>query len=238
MYSDSDNQLSADSVLDKKLARWHKLACAKDDTRLILRLSAIENGKVFSADGYHMHVSKIDHENAALYHHEDNRAEGRFPDFNAIIPQEFSARASVNVHDLRQALKIVGVLNKRAVRLTFTGTHLILTTITDIMKKENHGIKLENLDTCITAIPCVSPELTITLNLSYVQDALSFWTKKNDSVTMSFNGGDRPAVIGTTDQYAMIMPMSLLNDRISDHQKEGKTLIDKAISAYRAEMNI
>ena len=126
---------------------------------------------------------------------------GSFPDYNAIIPKEFSTYSTILKQDLVVALKKTNIfLNKfRQVRLSVRSTEMSISahnndigTITDTISAQTTGDDLE-----------------LSFNQQYLNDVLSYI--QDDSLYLQFAGVGRPLIItGKNDNTLryLVMPMN------------------------------
>lgn len=127
--------------------------------------------------------------------------DGKFPQYNAIIPKKFSTDATVNVRELvnvlRQARVFTGKLNE--VKLTpVTGEGIrIQTGSRDVGEFES-----------IIEAEVRGENTSIVLNWRYLNDAINHTT--SNAVFIGMNGGQSPLLLRPIDQSGslhIIMPM-------------------------------
>ncbi len=115
--------------------------------------------------------------------------EGKFPDYNKIIPQQFYATAVLNRRELMSALERVSLLSKdfnyNAIKFEWSEKEVILTS-----QNIDVGTAKENL-------PCEfkGSEFTISFNGKYIMDVL----KHGTSDLVYFNLTDRGPVVVRLD---------------------------------------
>ncbi|OGG61562.1 DNA polymerase III subunit beta [Candidatus Kaiserbacteria bacterium RIFCSPHIGHO2_02_FULL_49_34] len=125
---------------------------------------------------------------------------GNFPDYNQIMPKEFSTHATILVQDVVNALRRTNVFLNKFSQLTLTLTNGTL----NLSSKGDTGMTEENI-----TIAQEGSDISISVNQKYLQDILNYIT--DDSLTVHFTGIGRPMVIeGVYDKSLryLVMPMN------------------------------
>jgi DNA polymerase-3 subunit beta len=126
---------------------------------------------------------------------------GSFPDYEQIIPKEYTTIATLLKDDLQKALKKTSVFINKFMQVTLT------------IKKNNITIASQNTEVGQTSDVIMAQvegdELTISFNQQYLMEALPHIF--DESIIMRFSGLGRPLVItganDTTLRY-LVMPMN------------------------------
>jgi DNA polymerase III subunit beta len=126
---------------------------------------------------------------------------GTFPDYEQIIPKEYSVEATVLTNDLAAALKKTNIfLNKfLQVTLTVSGNTLTLSS-----QNNDAGATTESISATTKG-----DEIRLNFNQRYVSDILGHLT--DDSVRMKFAGIGRPMVVHNEHDASLrylVMPMN------------------------------
>ena len=129
--------------------------------------------------------------------------EGNFPDYQQIIPKEFTTEVTLLKQDLSQALKVANIFsdqfNQINLKVVPKEKRMELST-----KNNNVGQNRTLLDAVLTGEPIES-----NFNYRYIADCLQ--SINSDSVSFSFAGQNRPVVIrGVSDKTFtyLVMPMN------------------------------
>lgn len=127
--------------------------------------------------------------------------DGIFPDYRQIIPKNETTNIVVLKQDLVQALKISNIFSDK-----FNQAHIrIDKTLFEITTKNNDiGETANTLEAVIEGDP-----LEVNFNQKYITDC--FQSIETDSVTLSFNGVNKPVVIKSvpdTSFLYIVMPMN------------------------------
>ncbi len=129
--------------------------------------------------------------------------DGVFPDYKQIIPQDFKTEVIVLKQDLINVLKIANVFsdnfNQISIKVSPTDKTLEFKT-----KNSNVGETVNKLPATISG-----DSIEINFNYKYIVDC--FQSINSDSVTLCFNGLNRPLVIrGVSDKVFtyLVMPMN------------------------------
>lgn len=130
--------------------------------------------------------------------------DGKFPEYQAIIPQKFTTDTTINIKELIQTLKqahvFTGKLNEVQLSIVAGEGVQVKTKSRDVGEFEsliNSEIRGESV--------------TVALNWKYVNDALSRIT--SNAVFIGVNGGQSPVIIKPVDEGGsvhVIMPMKSL----------------------------
>lgn len=134
--------------------------------------------------------------------------EGRFPDYNRVIPKSPAHTVLVNRHSLKQALTRVAILSHdkyRGVRLVFED---------NILKIFAHNSEKETAEDELT-IDFSHAAQEVGFNVNYIQDVLA--AIDTETVRLSFTDGNNSVLIEasaegedrTADTVYVIMPMRL-----------------------------
>ena len=125
---------------------------------------------------------------------------GSFPDYNQIMPKEFSSHATILVQDVVNALRRTNVFLNKFSQLSLSLTQGSL----HLFSKGDTGM---TEDTILVAQEGV--DIAISVNQKYLQDILTYIT--DDSLTIHFTGIGRPMVLeGVYDKSLryLVMPMN------------------------------
>lgn len=138
-----------------------------------------------------------------------NLVEGRYPDYEAIIPQAYSTRATLSTSEFLKAVKIASFFARdgaNIIRLEIQpggaqtpGKIVVTASAADV------GSNVGEVDTMVEGAGG-----RIAFNARYLTEALSVLGAPE--VALELQGPDRPGVIkpvGRTDQIHVIMPMQL-----------------------------
>lgn len=113
--------------------------------------------------------------------------DGIFPDYKQIIPKEYKTTLTVLKEDFLNTLKLANIFSDKFNQITFDidsskGVCKILSTNTDI------GESVNILDASIQG-----ESVLVSFNYKYITDC--FQSITTDSVSISFNGPNKPAVV-------------------------------------------
>ena len=125
---------------------------------------------------------------------------GTFPDYQQIIPKEFSTHVTLLVQDLVNTLKKTSIFLNKFSQLTVSVASGMLT----LASKGDVGTTEEGI-----TVAQEGGDITLSLNQRYIQDILGNIT--DDSLTIHFTGIGRPIVIeGVYDKSLryLVMPMN------------------------------
>ena len=127
--------------------------------------------------------------------------EGRFPNFEQVIPKDEKTTARLKRADLLAALKRVSVLTSQenqAVKLDFMKDKILISS-----RSPNLGEAKEDLTAEVSG-----GDLTIGFNPDYIVEALK--NLEDDEVVLSMTEPDKPGLIKAGDGYLyVVMPMQL-----------------------------
>jgi DNA polymerase-3 subunit beta len=129
--------------------------------------------------------------------------DGRFPDFNAIVPKSFKTRATVSTAQLLMAIRQAELIARNAnnvVRLHLTGDALEVSATSEDTGQNSGTVAAE----------VYGPGLTIAFNVSYLRQALE--AAKAASVVLEANDSKGPARLtaqGDEGWFVVMMPMAL-----------------------------
>ena len=145
-----------------------------------------------------MHRAAFLGENAAVY---TQLIEGQYPNYQRVIPQEFTRQWTLMTQDFRNALRrayLVARSNSNKVYLRTDGEKLVISARGDV------GEATERVD-----LVRVGDDLEIAFNAKYLLDVLG--VLESEEVAVEFTEALRPAVFrpaDRTDYLCVIMPMS------------------------------
>ncbi len=129
--------------------------------------------------------------------------DGVFPDYNQIIPKETATEVTVLKDDLIQAFKIANIFSDKFNQINMKAEPT----------KKNFEVKTSNADLgeSVNKVDASlkGDDVTVNFNHKYVTDC--FGSLGTDSVTLSFNGLNRPLVIrgvGDSSFLYLVMPMN------------------------------
>lgn len=146
-----------------------------------------QTNAMFSIDGFTVICRLID---------------AKFPNYDAVIPKQFSCVAKVNRADLMAAVGRVALFanqNTKAVRLDFVENELTLSA--DDIDYSNSA--RERLDCEYSG-----DDLTIGFNSAFLMDALKH--SEGDEVSLQMDGPGKPCVVRTgVDMLMLIMPVNI-----------------------------
>jgi DNA polymerase III subunit beta len=126
---------------------------------------------------------------------------GSFPDYNQIIPKEFSTHTTLLKNDLAHAFKKTNIFLNKFLQVTL---HVTDTSLTVSANSGEVGTTTESV-TAVTE----GGDLTLSFNQRYLQEPLQHVV--DDSMVMHFAGIGRPLVMtGVSDQTLryLVMPMN------------------------------
>ncbi len=127
--------------------------------------------------------------------------EGRFPNYEQVIPKEEKTRAQVKRQDLLSAMKRVSLLTSQenqSVKLDFTKGKVLISS-----RSPNLGEAKEEISADVSG-----EDLTIGFNPSYVIDVLK--NLEAEEVSLSMTEPDKPGLLKSDGGYLyVIMPMQL-----------------------------
>ncbi len=129
--------------------------------------------------------------------------DGIFPDYKQIIPKSSTTEVVVLKQDLLNALKLSNIFSDKFKQINFKIS--IITKTCEIKTKNNDiGENITSLDAAITG-----EDIEINFNYKYIVDC--FQSIDSDSVSIHFNGLNRPMIIkpvsDTSFRY-LVMPMN------------------------------
>lgn len=127
--------------------------------------------------------------------------DGVFPDYRQIIPKGEKTAVTVLKQDLLQALKISNIFSDK-----FNQVHIkVEPSLFEITTKNNDiGDTSNSVDSVVEGDP-----IEINFNHKYITDC--FQSIETDSLTLAFNGSNRPVVIRSvpdTSFLYLVMPMN------------------------------
>ena len=125
---------------------------------------------------------------------------GSFPDYNQIMPKEFSTHATILVQDVMNALRRTNVFLNKFAQLTLSLAGGALT----LSSKGDTGMTEE-----VVTVAQEGADIAISVNQKYLQDILTYIT--DDSLTVHFTGIGRPMVVeGVYDKLLryLVLPMN------------------------------
>lgn len=127
--------------------------------------------------------------------------EGRFPNYEQVIPKEVKTKTDVNRQELLSCLKRVSLLTSQenqAVKIDFIKDHLLISS-----RSPNMGEAKEEVPAEISG-----DDLTIGFNPAYVIDVLK--NLDNEMITLAMTDPDKPGLIKNEEGYLyVVMPMQL-----------------------------
>ncbi len=129
--------------------------------------------------------------------------EGNFPDYNAIIPKEFSTEAVILKQDLVNSLKVSTIFSDVYYHIKFQ--------INAAGGKFEMITKNSEVGESVTELPAVlsGQDMEVNFNYKYINDCISVLS--TDSMTFSFGGGNKPLVIRPVSDESflyLVMPMN------------------------------
>lgn len=136
-------------------------------------------------------------------HFTSRAVDGVFPDYRMILPKESTTEAVFIKDDLTQGLKLATIFTDKFNQVRF---HVIPTkkTVEIMSKNSDTGEGKRLLKATISG-----DEVTISFNHRYITD--SFQSLSGESVSLSFNGPQRPVLIKSVSDSSftyIVMPMN------------------------------
>lgn len=127
--------------------------------------------------------------------------DGVFPDYRQIIPKESKTSVVVLKQDLLQALKISNIFSDK-----FNQVHIkVDATVFEITTKNNDiGDTANQIESVVEGEP-----IEVNFNQKYITDC--FQSIESDSLSLTFNGANKPVVIRSvpdTSFIYIVMPMN------------------------------
>jgi len=127
--------------------------------------------------------------------------EGRFPNYEQVIPKDVKTKTEVSRQELLSCLKRVSLLTSpenQAVKIDFIKDRLLISS-----RSPNMGEAKEEVPAKISG-----DDLTIGFNPNYIIDVLK--NLDNETVTLTMTEPDKPGLIKNEDGYIyVVMPMQL-----------------------------
>lgn len=127
--------------------------------------------------------------------------EGRFPNYEQVIPKDVKTKTDVNRQELLSCLKRVSLLTSQenqAVKIDFIKDKLLISS-----RSPNMGEAKEEVPVKISG-----DDLTIGFNPSYIIDVLK--NLDNETITLAMTDPDKPGLIKSENDYLyVVMPMQL-----------------------------
>ncbi len=129
--------------------------------------------------------------------------DGVFPDYQQLIPKEFTTDVTVLKDDLINSLKISNIFSDKFNKITFkiNPSEKVFQTIS---KNNDVGENVNKVDSVLNG-----DEVEISFNQKYIMDC--FQSINADSLTLRFNGLNKPMVIKSvpdTQFTYLVMPMN------------------------------
>lgn len=159
-----------------------------EDVNDEIEVSLDKNQIAFSHDGIYLTSRIID---------------GTFPDYKNIIPKEFKSEAVVLKQDLINSLKLANIFSDNFNQLSMK-VHPSKKMFELKTRNSDVGENVNKIDAALSG-----EDLDINFNHKYIVDC--FQSIDSDSVTLQFNGLNRPVIIrGVSDKSFMylVMPMN------------------------------
>ncbi len=127
--------------------------------------------------------------------------EGKFPDYNSIVPKEFDVQILVNKDDLINALKLTGSLSNRIneVRLKIKDKKVLEVYSSDNALGENNYLVPAKIN---------GADCEVTFNWKYLLDGVK--AIAGEQVFVGLNGENKPAIINTPGDllyFYVLMPI-------------------------------
>ncbi len=129
--------------------------------------------------------------------------DGAFPDYNAIIPREYVATATVLREDVVRAFRKVSIFTD-----TFNQVHLSLSASKKMFTIQSSNSSVGATDESLPAV-IEGEDIEINFNAKYITDALA--VVGGDSVTFSIAGPGKPMIIEDSPKRGflyLVMPMN------------------------------
>lgn len=147
-----------------------------------------ENNQVFFEENQILFVSRL--------------IEGKFPDYELVIPKNFNTEVIIDKNDLSGALKLAGSLSNRLNEVKFV-TDESLKNITILSSSQEFGESEYVLPAKIKG-----ESARVTFNWKFVLDGLK--NIKQNNVFFGFNGEEKPSLIKSPDDPSylyIVMPI-------------------------------
>ena len=159
-----------------------------DNVDVDIEINSTKNQISFSFDGLYL-VSRV--------------IDGNFPDYKQILPKEEKTKVVVLKQDLINSLKISNIFSDNFNQMNINA-QVGQKNIEVKTKNSNIGENTNKIEANIEG-----ESIEVNFNYKYIVDCLSSIT--SDSVSLSFNGVNKPLVVrGTTDKTFtyLVMPMN------------------------------
>jgi DNA polymerase III subunit beta len=182
------------------------IASAERRQAIVPRKGVLELGRLLSEGGDNVSLAMArNHLRAthAGYTLTTKLVDGRFPDYEKVIPKESTNRVTADRDTLRQAFARASILSNekyRGVRITLEPNQLTI--------RANNPEQEEAEE--IVAVDYVGQKLEIGFNVSYLQDVLG--ALSTESVHLSVSDANSSALMegpGAEDSVYVVMPMRL-----------------------------
>lgn len=129
--------------------------------------------------------------------------DGTFPDYKQIIPRESKTQATLLKQDLLYAIKVSNILSDKFNQITFNLKPN--EKVFEVDSKNNDiGENTTHIESALSG-----EEVSVNINYKYIVDC--FQSINGDSVTLEFNGSNRPIIIrvvGDSSFMYLVMPMN------------------------------
>jgi DNA polymerase-3 subunit beta len=129
--------------------------------------------------------------------------DGEFPDYQQLIPQDFSTEAVILLDDLIKTFKVINIFSNKFNQVVFN-----IDPKKKLLEMSSKSDEVgENTNKLSAALS--GEALKINFNYRYIID--SFQSILTDSVVLQFNGLDKPLIIrGVSDNQFLylVMPMN------------------------------
>ncbi|MBP9716153.1 MAG: DNA polymerase III subunit beta [Candidatus Pacebacteria bacterium] len=129
--------------------------------------------------------------------------DGTFPDYKQIIPRESKTQATLLKQDLLYAIKVSNILSDKFNQITFNLKPS--EKVFEVDSKNNDiGENTTHIESALSG-----EEVSVNINYKYIVDC--FQSINGDSVTLEFNGSNRPIIIrvvGDSSFMYLVMPMN------------------------------
>lgn len=130
--------------------------------------------------------------------------DGSYPNYQQIIPQEFSLQGTMLKNDLVNSLKLVNIFSD-----SFNQVECILSKTESKLSIKSRNTNIGENSTDVDVVVEGDGDISMFLNHRYLSDA--FPSLESDSISMSFTEKNRPFVlraIGDKSFLYLIMPMN------------------------------
>lgn len=176
-----------------------KMTVSADPLRQIINNADSDNQEfvnVFCADNKQEIISTFDN-----FYFSSRKLEGEYPNYQALIPSQFSTQLEVNRKDLLESLKLIAVIGKdSSVSIEWESDQLIICSLSVDVGSVKTKIKCSHISTTGK----------MAFSLKYLLKAVHFHSSEN--ITINLNDYTSPVIVtGGDDSLFLVMPIHLSN---------------------------